>query len=142
MCYAVFETGVQIGRLKSRAVASVFPLLIAVGGAVLLVHSHALGNVKEELLIEMSHNSIAVFAVLAGWTRWLEVRLPQAQGGRIVRLAGLVWPVCLVLIACLLLNYREAYEKASFSFPNMVTRIAEPPRDPTWRPCPPASNRT
>lgn len=108
LLYAIFESGVQTGRFKSRAAAYVFPLLMAFGGAVLLLHSHALGNVKSELLIEMSHNSMAVFAVLAGWTRWLEIRVPQPQGGHISRIAAQVWPACLVLIGCLLLNYREA----------------------------------
>jgi putative copper resistance protein D len=106
--YAIFEAGVQTGRLKSRIAASVFPIMIVVSGALLLLHSHALGNVKEELLIEMNHNAIAVFAVLAGWTRLVEVRLPPAEGGRLTRIAGFIWPVCLVVIALLLLNYREA----------------------------------
>lgn len=106
--YAIFEAGVQTGRLKSRIAASIFPVMIVVSGALLLLHSHALGNVKEELLIEMNHNAIAVFAVLAGWTRLTEVRLPPAEGGRLTRIAGLVWPVCLVAVALLLLNYREA----------------------------------
>lgn len=106
--YAIFEAGVQTGRLKSQIAASVFPLMIVASGAVLLLHSHALGNVKDELLIEMNHNAIAVFAVLAGWTRLVEVRLPPADGGRLTRIAGLVWPVCLVAVALLLLNYREA----------------------------------
>lgn len=108
ICYAIFEAGVQTGRLKSLVAASVFPLMIVVSGAVLLLHSHALGNVKDELLIEMNHNAIAVFAVLAGWTRLVEVRLPPANGGRLNRVAGLIWPVCLVAVALLLLNYREA----------------------------------
>jgi copper resistance protein D len=106
--YAAFEWGVQTGRLKSRKAAYVFPIMLALGGAGLLLHTHALGNVKNELLIEMAHNSMGVLAVFAGWARWLEIRLPQPQGGRASRIAAQVWPACLVLIGCLLLNYREA----------------------------------
>jgi copper resistance protein D len=109
LMYAIFESGVQTGRLKSRAAAYVFPLLMALGGAVLLLHNHALGNVKDELLIEMSHNSMAVLAVFAGWSRWLDVRMPPGlQREPTSRIAAQVWPICLVLIGCLLLNYREA----------------------------------
>jgi len=106
--YALFEWGVQTGRLKSRIAAYVFPLAIGLGGAVLLLHSHAFGNAKNELLIEMTHNSLGVLAVFGGWARLLEIRLPAAQGGRLSAIAGQVWPACLVLIGCLLLNYREA----------------------------------
>jgi copper resistance protein D len=106
--YAGFEWGVQTGRFKSRKAAYVFPIMLALGGAGLLLHSHALGNVKDELLIEMAHNSMGVLAVLAGWARWLEIRLPQPDGGPASRIAAQVWPACLVLIGCLLLNYREA----------------------------------
>ena len=51
-----------------------FPAVCALGGALLLTHNHTLGNVKEELLTEISHTAIALFAVFAGWTRWLELR--------------------------------------------------------------------
>jgi putative copper resistance protein D len=106
--YGLFEWGVQTGRLTSRKAAYVFPLAIGLGGAILLLHSHAFGNVKSELLIEMTHNSLGVLAVFGGWARLLEIRLPAGQGGRLSSVAGQIWPACLVLIGCLLLNYREA----------------------------------
>jgi copper resistance protein D len=106
--YALFEWGVQTGKLRSRKAAYVFPIMLAIGGAGLLLHSHALGNIKDELLIEMTHNSLGILAVFAGYARLMEVRLPVAQGGRISRIAAQVWPVCLMLIGLLLLNYREA----------------------------------
>jgi copper resistance protein D len=90
--------------LKSKKAAYVWPILLGLGGAGLLLHDHALGNVKDDLMIEMSHNQLAVLAVFAAWTRWLEVR----TDGRIARVAAYVWPVCLVLIGIVLLNYREA----------------------------------
>jgi hypothetical protein len=39
------------------------------GAALLLTHNHALGNVKEELLAEMSHTPIALLGATARWSR-------------------------------------------------------------------------
>jgi copper resistance protein D len=102
--FVAFEWGVQTQRIRSRKAALVFPAVCALGGALLLTHNHTLGNVKEELLIEMSHTAIALFAVFAGWMRWLELR----GSGRGQRIAAWVWPMCLVCIGLVLLNYREA----------------------------------
>ena len=74
------------------------------GGAALLTHSHAIANVKDQLLIEMTHTPLALFGIAAGWARWLELRLD----GRGARIAGWVWPVCFVLVGLTLLDYREA----------------------------------
>jgi copper resistance protein D len=104
VAFAWFEWRVTTGRSVSRRSARVFPLLVASAGTLLLAHSHALGNVKEELLIELTHLPIAVLGVTAGWARWLEVEAPLAEG----RWAGWLWPVCFVLIGLLLIGYREA----------------------------------
>jgi putative copper resistance protein D len=102
--FALFEWGVSTGRIASKRLARVFPLLVALGGTLLLTHSHALANVKEEQLIELTHLPIAVLGIVAGWARWLEVEAPLAEG----RWAGWIWPCCFVLIGLLLLDYREA----------------------------------
>lgn len=102
---AVFEWRVQTGRVTSSNVRLVFPMLVAVSGALLLTHSHSLGNIKEEVLAELSHIPLAILAVMAGWSRWLELRLPAENPAR-AWLARL-WPVCITLIGVLLLNYRE-----------------------------------
>ena len=57
----------------------VFPMVCALGGVLLLAHTHSLGNVKEELLAELSHIPLGLAAVLAGWTRWIELRLPRQE---------------------------------------------------------------
>src|SRR5215472_7452348 len=101
---AIFEWRVQMGRTASNA-RLVFPVLIAFSGALLLTHSHSLGNIKEEVLAELSHIPLAILAVVAGWSRWLELRLPVENGAR-TWLARL-WPVCITLIGAVLLNYRE-----------------------------------
>ena len=104
--FAVFEWRVQTNRLQSRGAALVFPAVCALGGVVLLTHTHGLTNIKEELLIELSHTPIAVFAVIAGWSRWLEVRLPSSN--EIRRYLSWVWPVCFILIGLILMDYHEA----------------------------------
>lgn len=103
--FALFEWAVETGRVKSRAASYVFPLLCAAGGALLLTHSHALGNIKQEMLAEMSHTPIALLGATAGWSRWLELRLPQKRDSRI---ASYIWPICLVLVGIVLLDYRES----------------------------------
>ncbi|MGH9616472.1 MAG: copper resistance D family protein, partial [Acidobacteriaceae bacterium] len=108
--FVAFEWAVQTRWLQSQKAALVFPAVCAIGGALLLTHEHTLGNVKEEVLTEMSHTAIALFAVFAGWSRWLELRVSgiAAARGRGTRIAAWVWPVCLVCIGLVLLNYREA----------------------------------
>jgi putative copper resistance protein D len=102
---ALFEWRVQTGRVASGRARLVFPLLVAVAGALLLTHSHSLGNIKEEVLAELSHAPIAVLGIVAGWSRWLELRLPSENKMR--DRIGWIWPACFVLIGLLLLNYRE-----------------------------------
>jgi len=102
---AVFEWRVQTGRVASPNVRLVFPVLVAVSGALLLTHSHTLGNIKEEVLSELSHIPLAILAVAAGWSRWLELRLPPENRTR--NAMARFWPACIVLIGAILLNYRE-----------------------------------
>jgi len=102
---AVFEWLVQTNRVVSPGVRLVFPVLVAVSGALLLTHSHTLGNIKEEVLSELSHIPLAILAVAAGWSRWLELRLPAENRTR--NAMGRLWPACIVLIGTILLNYRE-----------------------------------
>jgi putative copper resistance protein D len=103
--FAVFEWGAQTGRWKSARAAWVFPAVCALGGALLLLHAHALGNVKDALLIEISHTPIALLGVTAAWARWLELRLLDRRDAGI---ASRVWPVCLMLVGLILVNYRES----------------------------------
>ena len=76
----------------------------ALASAMLLVHSHAIANLKSELLIEISHVPLAFCGITAGWARWLELRLD----GRASRIASFVWPVAFILVGLILLAYREA----------------------------------
>jgi putative copper resistance protein D len=109
--FAVFETGVQTGRLRSSRARYVFPVLCAAGGALLLTHTHALGEGNSEVFAELSHTPTAVLGAVAGWARWLDLRLddstPAEPPSRQRRIAAWIWPLCLMLVGFLLLNYRE-----------------------------------
>jgi putative copper resistance protein D len=102
--FGLFEWRVRMRGAKAGNAALVFPLTTAVGGALLLTHSHAIANVKDELLIEMSHTPLAICGLAAGWARWLELRLD----GRISQIASRIWPAAFMLVGLILLVYREA----------------------------------
>ena len=104
VAFALFEwrAGATEERRSRRAL--VFPVLVVVGSALLLTHSHAIANLKEQLLIEISHLLLGVMGLLAGCARWLELR----ADGRLQAAAGWWWPSMFVLIGLLLLVYREA----------------------------------
>jgi len=89
--------------LAAEPWARVFPLLVAAGGALLLAHAHPLVHVKEAYLMEITHLPLGALAVLAGWARWLDLRLPARAG----RIAGRLWPPALIAIGLLLVFYRE-----------------------------------
>jgi putative copper resistance protein D len=95
---------VRTGRILNPKAAYVFPIVTAAGAGLLLTHSHAIANVKDQLLIEMTHVPLALFGIAAGWARWLELRLEPKDR----KLPALIWPICFVLVGIVLLTYREA----------------------------------
>ena len=94
----------QAGKLRARWATYVFPAMCAVGAAMLLTHQHSPIDVKQALLAEMSHTSIALFGLTAGWGRWLELRLPKC---RMATFSGYLSPLCLAVVGLILMNYRE-----------------------------------
>jgi copper resistance protein D len=103
---AIFQWRVETNRVHSHTAALVFPVLCALGGVVLLTHTHSLSNVKQQLLVELSHTALAIFAVIAGWSRWLELRIPSENRTR--KYLAWVWPVCFILIGVILMGYHES----------------------------------
>ncbi len=103
VAFSFFEWGVRTGYVKSPRAALVFPVLTGIGAAFLLTHSHALSNFKEALLVEYSHLMIGFFGVIAGWSRWLELRLPPENA----TIPSWIWRICFVLIGLILIFYRE-----------------------------------
>ena len=101
--FGVFEWAVRTGRLDARPWGLVFPLAGAVGGGLLLTHSHAMFNLKEEFLTEVTHAPLGILGAFMGWARWTELRAPEAGAA-----PGWIWRVCFVAVGVLLLIYREA----------------------------------
>jgi putative copper resistance protein D len=101
--FAISEWRVQTRRSKRRWHSFAFPVACALGGALLFTHTHALGNIKAYTLIEWSHMPVAFFAVMAGWSRWAELRTGTGKQTNLVW----VWSACLVMIGSLLMFYRE-----------------------------------
>ncbi len=102
--FGLFEWMVRSGRLRAPRAALLFPLLCAVGGGLLLTHSHASLNLKEEFLTEVTHAPLGVLGVLVGWGRWLELRLAAPED----RLPGRLSACAMAVIGVLLLLYRES----------------------------------
>jgi putative copper resistance protein D len=102
VAFGVFEWAVRTGCLGTRPWGYVFPLLCAAGGGLLLTHSHAMFNLKQEFLTEVTHAPLGIFGAFAGWGRWLELRLPDAP-----RRAGWLWTLCFTAVGVVLLVYRE-----------------------------------
>jgi putative copper resistance protein D len=101
--FAGFEWSVRTGALTRSWARYIFPLLSAAGGMMLLTHSHSIANVKELLLIEMTHMPIAILGIWAAWSRWLELRLV----GRGRAICGWLWPTFFCLVGIILILYRE-----------------------------------
>jgi copper resistance protein D len=101
--FALSEWAVRLGWLGGRA-RFAFPVAMLAGGVLLLTHTHALSNVKEALLVDISHMPLAVFAPITGCARWTELRGLQ----NLVGVARWTWPPCLVANGLLLVSYREA----------------------------------
>jgi putative copper resistance protein D len=104
VAFGFFEWAVRTGRLTSPGWALVFPLLCAIGAGLLLTHSHASLNLKDEYLVEVTHAPLGVLAMITGWGRWLELRLSRREG----RIPSQIWPVAFTLIGVLLVFYRES----------------------------------
>jgi copper resistance protein D len=104
MGFGIVEWMLRTGRLQKPALNYMFPLFCAVGGALLLIHNHQIGDVRERYLVEFTHLPMGLFGILAGWGRWLELR----SDTQVKRLAGWVWPICLIMVGLLLLDYRES----------------------------------
>jgi putative copper resistance protein D len=102
--FGLFEWMVRTNRVRSPRWPLVFPLLCAVGGGLLLTHSHASLNLKSEFLVEVTHAPLGVLGIVIGWARWLELRLAAPDD----RMPGRVWATGMTMFGVLLLLYRES----------------------------------
>lgn len=101
------RTGVSAPRMRY-----LFPLLCAFGGILLLTHAHAEFELKTEYLIQSTHVTMGLFAMLMAAGRWLELRLESVGHGARhptpeSRLAGLVAILSMFLIGNIMMFYLE-----------------------------------
>ncbi len=97
------EWRARLARGPEPWYAYVFPVLAAMGGLLLLTHSHAAFEVKPQYLIQLSHTVMGMLAVFLACGRWLELRLePPAS-----RWAGFVALGSMLLIGIVLTFYKE-----------------------------------
>jgi putative copper resistance protein D len=99
----LIEWQARFGHKGDSRLSYVIPVLVAMGGLLLLGHVHEGLQPKEEFLIQITHNVIGLLAVIMACSRWLELRLTPPAG----RLAGMISLSALLLIGLVLLFYRE-----------------------------------
>ena len=98
------EWRVRSGRHPDSPLRYVFPVVAIWSGVLLLAHTHEVGDGKSALFMELSHLPLGLMSLLAGWSRWLELRLPPAEG----RGPGRIWGPALAVFGVLLILYRES----------------------------------
>jgi len=103
--FGVFEWSVRRrgAATGSRPLAYVFPLVCLLSGTLLLAHTHVVNNAKEAFLMEINHLPLGLLSLVAGWSRWLELRLPAPEN----RWPSRLWAPALTLFGLLLIFYRE-----------------------------------
>jgi putative copper resistance protein D len=99
----VLEIKARTDSAKNPRLPYMFPLLSAFGGILLLTHAHAEFQLKTEYLIQSTHVSMGLLAVILACSRWLELKLPS----RGAKIAGFISVFALFLIGNCLMFYRE-----------------------------------
>jgi putative copper resistance protein D len=102
--FAIAEWRVRSGRRPQSRLRYLFPVVAIMSGVLLIMHSHEVSNAKSAFLMEVSHLPLGLISLLAGWSRWLELRLPGAAGVG----PGRVWGPAFLLFGLILTFYREA----------------------------------
>ena len=105
----VLALGVLEWRARARPARGgvlpyVFPALGAVGAALLLTHAHTAFQTKQSFLVQVTHTTMGALAALLAAARLLELRLGPPSS----RLAGLAASAAMLMIALVLVFYREA----------------------------------
>jgi len=104
LALGLVEWRARTAAAPSAAIRYLFPVLAAVGGVVLLMHSHTPFEPKSDYLIQVTHTAMGALAVLMAVGRWLELRTASGLG----RAGGAASAVALLVLALVLLFYREA----------------------------------
>jgi putative copper resistance protein D len=101
--FGVAEWRLRSGRHPGSRWRYVFPLACIAGGALLLSHAHDVNDARTAFLMEVTHLPLGLVSLVAGWARWLELRLAPLDHA-----AGRLWGPALALFGLLLIFYREA----------------------------------
>ncbi|MGH7347901.1 MAG: copper resistance D family protein, partial [Candidatus Rokuibacteriota bacterium] len=97
------EWRVRSGRHPESPWRYAFPVAAIWAGVLLIAHVHEVGDSKSAFFMELSHLLLGLMSLVAGWARWLELRLPPAASGG----PGRLWGPAFAVFGLLLLLYRE-----------------------------------
>jgi copper resistance protein D len=104
----VLALGVLEWRVRRRPhggrLAYMFPVLAAAGAILLLTHSHTAFQTRQSFLVQVTHTTMGALAAVLVAARWLELRVSPPAG----RFAGVAASLAMLMIALILLFYREA----------------------------------
>ncbi len=92
---------------ERRKIQFILPILSAFGGILLLTHAHAEFELKSEFLIQATHTTMGLLAMIMASGRWLELRMVTPDGYQEGRIAGVISMVAMLLIGVLMVFYRE-----------------------------------
>jgi copper resistance protein D len=113
MVLGILEVRARTG-VSSQKMRYMFPILCAFGGILLLTHAHAEFELKTEYLIQSTHVTMGLLAMIMAAGRWLELRLEPAEGSlknavrfSEGRIAGLVAIFAMFLIGNIMMFYLE-----------------------------------
>ena len=99
----IMEWRVRNNKWRFHRLPYMFPILCASRGIMLLTHSHVGFEPTSEFLIQVSHTTMGLLAIVMACGRWLELRLsPQAA-----HVAGFIAVSAMSLISAILMFYRE-----------------------------------
>jgi len=99
----VFELSARMTKKSDSKLPSVFPLLAAFGGLMLLTHSHVGFQAKSAFLIQVGHTTMGIFSLILACGRWLELKLDRPGKD----IAGFISVAALFQIGLILMFYRE-----------------------------------
>jgi len=92
---------------EARKLKYIFPVLCAFGGILLLTHAHAQFELKSEFLIQTTHTTMGLLAMILASGRWLELRLVTPESHREGQIAGFIGMTAMFLIGVIMIFYRE-----------------------------------
>ena len=121
--FGVAEWRARSGRHPVSPWRYVFPVVCLMSGA-LLSHAHEVGNGTSAFLMELSHLALGLVMLVAGWSRWLELRLATTGDSH----PGRLWGPALAVFGLLLIFYREE------STGSHARRDVQPGRTVGWCP--------